>query len=326
MIDPGAYLELVRREYLADFLRAGGASVKVAVPLDGVSPEDVHARLRRAAEDEGFTYAAVDASEVRAHMIDRVFHEIAHQIDWDRHARHFCGQAFGRLGLRVPSDEGSLTVEAVAELNQYDAGELRRELNRDLQRRILQDYELAQEFRIAMIRLCQAQVNQTDFAQADRENVLAWLKGELRLISALKQALIFQKIGRHNARHMLVSLTRWLPKTGSNGLVLDLDIRRCAVPRRPPDDQTVYYSKAATLDLYELLRQLIDGTDELRSCFVFVLAASELISDPRRGVDSYLALKTRIWDEVRDRRRANPLAALVRLSEPIAGEVASLGR
>lgn len=326
MIDPETYLELVRREYLADFLRAGGASVKVAVPLDGVSPADVHARLRRAAEGGGFTYAFVDASEVKAHMIDRVFHEIAHQIEWDRHARHFCTKAFGRLGLRVPPDESPLTIETVAELNQYDKGELRRELNRDLQGNILQDYELAHEFRIAMIRLCQAQVDERGYTKADRENVLAWLKGELRLISALKEATIFQKIARHNARHMLVSLTRWLPKTGSAGLVLDLDIRRCAVPRRPPDDPTVYYSKAATLDLYELLRQLIDGTDELRSCFVFVLAAPELLSDPRRGVDSYLALKTRIWDEVRDRRRANPLAALVRLSEPTVGEVESRGR
>lgn len=320
------YLDFVQREYLSDFIRAGGAAVKFAVPLDGVSPEALHVRLREAAEDEGITYVSVDASEVRAHMIDRVFHEVAHQIDWDRHARSFCRQALGRLGLRVPSEEEPLAIAAVAELNGYDAGELRRDLNQDLQRTVLQDYELAQEFRIAMIRLCQAQVDDSDYAQADRESVLAWLKGELRLISALKQALIFQKVARHNARHMLVSLTRWLPKTGSNGLLLDLDVRRCAIPRRPPDDPTVYYTKAAALDLYEVLRQLIDGTDELRSCFVFVLAAPEFLSDPRRGVDAYLALKTRISDEVRDRHRPNPLGALMRLSEPASTEEVGGGR
>jgi hypothetical protein len=314
MIDLGTYIdEVVRREYLADFIRAGGASVKVAVPLDGVSPADVHEDLRRAAKDEGYSYAYVDASEVRADKIDRVFHEIARQIDWDRHTRDVCTRAYADLGLRVPA-ESPITVDAVAEANRYDAVELRLELNRDLQRRILQDYELAQEFRIAVARLCQAQVDQSEYAQINRQNVLAWLTGELRPISALKQATIFQKIGRHNARHMLVSLTRWLPKAGGAGLVLDLDIRRCSTSRRPPEDQTVYYSKAATLDLYELVRQLIDGTDELRSCLVFVVVAQEFLSDPHRGVDKYKPLMTRISDEVRDRRRPNPLATLVRLA------------
>lgn len=144
MIDPGAYLELVRHEYLADFIRAGGACVKVAVPLDGVSPEAVHAQLKQVAEDEGFTYAFLDASEVKAHMIDRVFHGIAHQINWDRHAWHACAQALERLGLRPPAD-GSLTVEAIAGHNRYDPGELRRDINRDLQEHVLKDYELAQE-------------------------------------------------------------------------------------------------------------------------------------------------------------------------------------
>ena len=33
--------------------------------------------------------------------------------------------------------------------------------------------------------------------------VLDWLRGDLRQISALKSALIFRRVGRHNARHML---------------------------------------------------------------------------------------------------------------------------
>lgn len=321
MICPSDYLEFVRQEYLADFISGGGASVKIAVPLEGASPVALHSSLRQAAREESFTYVFVDASEARLHMIDKVFHEIARQIDWDAQARRFCREALGRLRFRLPPDGSQLTLAAVAELNDFDSGELRIAFERELQERILRDYDLAQEFRIAMIRLCLAQVDPTDYTRADREAVLAWLKGELRLISALKQATIFQKIARHNARHMLVSLTRWLPKTGSAGLVLDLDIRRCAVPRRPPDDASIYYSKAATLDLYEVLRQLIDGTDELSSCFVFVLAAPEFLSDPGRGIDAYTALKMRVWDEVRDRRRANPLAALVRLSEAACDEV-----
>jgi hypothetical protein len=39
----------------------------------------------------------------------------------------------------------------------------------------------------------------------------------------------------------------------------------------------------------------------------------ELMTDESRGLPAYTALQLRVADEVRDRRRANPFAALVRL-------------
>ena len=83
---------------------------------------------------------------------------------------------------------------------------------------------------------------------------------------------------------------------------------RCAVSKRPPEATASIYTKAACLDVYELLRQLIDATDELASCFVLVTTAPETLIDPKRGIEhNYPALKMRIWNEVRDRQRANPL-------------------
>ena len=51
--------------------------------------------------------------------------------------------------------------------------------------------------------------------------VLEWLTGVLRRISALKDALIFQKITRANARHMLVSLAQvgWIREWGGRFVV-----------------------------------------------------------------------------------------------------------
>jgi hypothetical protein len=145
-----------------------------------------------------------------------------------------------------------------------------------------------------------------------------WLRGELRLISVLKKALIFQKIARHNARHMLHSLAHWLTVTGRNGLVLALDISRYTEAKRPDQpDGTLYYSAAAAMDAYELLRQFIDATDELESCLVAVVASSEFLDDGPRGLTRYDALRLRILDDVRDRQRQNPYASLIRLS-PVA--------
>jgi hypothetical protein len=44
-----------------------------------------------------------------------------------------------------------------------------------------------------------------------------------------------------------------------------------------------------------------------------VIAAPELLTDESRGLDAYQALKLRIFDEIRDRRRDNPYSSLVRI-------------
>jgi hypothetical protein len=100
------------------------------------------------------------------------------------------------------------------------------------------------------------------------------------------------------------------------GLLLELDIRRLAIARRPPTEERVglYYNKAMVLDTYEVLRQLVDNTDELSHCCVVVVAAPEFLSDPTRGVDAYQALKLRIYDEVHDIHRDNPYSSLIRLA------------
>jgi hypothetical protein len=98
-------------------------------------------------------------------------------------------------------------------------------------------------------------------------------------------------------------------------LVLDIDLARLAVGRRPPVEQRegVYYSKPAVLDAYEVLRQLIDATDALTAAMVVVVVPPELLTDEVRGLPAYSALHLRVADEVRDRRRPNPYAGLVRL-------------
>ena len=92
-------------------------------------------------------------------------------------------------------------------------------------------------------------------------------------------------------------------------------MRRFGFARRPQLDERhgLYYTKAALLDGYEMLRQLVDNTDELSHCCVLVVAAPEFTTDANRGVDAYQALKLRIHDEVRDRNRDNPFSSLVRV-------------
>jgi hypothetical protein len=55
------YLEFLSKEYLAGFIRHGGAAVKVVVAGDDDVAARFHAGLAADAAAEGFVYAAVDA-------------------------------------------------------------------------------------------------------------------------------------------------------------------------------------------------------------------------------------------------------------------------
>jgi len=306
------WLSVIRREYLEDFVPAGGAAVKFVVPYPPISQERLRDGLRMVAEASGFQFAFVDSASTRIHLIDRLFHDVARQISWDDLAFAYLARLLPRLGYRLPDDRNRLNLSELAELNERAEPALRQDIRREIEQGVFRDYEMAQEFRLAMVGLCRSLLD-PGYDQAPGA-IKDWLLGDPVRISSLKPALIFQKITRHNARHMLLSLTHWLKLAGKKGLVLGLDVARYAQAVRPAQrDESNHYSTAAALDAYEVLRQLIDGTDELESCFIAVMAGQEFLTDERRGMRGYQALYYRIADEVHDRYMVNPLASLVRL-------------
>jgi P-loop Domain of unknown function (DUF2791) len=315
-VSPEEWVAVIEREYLATYVRTGGAAVKFAAASTDAGRAELRERLVATAEAHGFQVARLDASEVRLHLIDRLFHAVGRQVDWDGLARAYLEQLLRARGLRLPPAPEPLAAARLAELNAAPEVLLRAELRRTLEHQLFDDYAMSRDFRLAMLHLCAAHLDPTDNPALEAA-IKAWLRGELRLLSEVKRALIFQKIARHNARHMLFSLAHWLTLTGKSGLLLVLDIARYAEAVRPAERGAGnYYSTSATMDLYEMLRQLIDATDEVQACFVAVLVGPDFLQlqNDRRGVRSYQALYFRIWDEVYDRKRENPFSCLVRIA------------
>src|SRR6266540_40167 len=247
------YLEFLRKEYLADFIRRGGASVKVAVVGGDRVAERFHTGLAAAATAEGYLFAAVDAASVRVHLIDQLFFAVARQVDWHALAASAVRAAYdaaafpvpdvavldaSAVGSGAPASTGGLAVTTVATSYDVNPRELYRSVRRQLEQALLAGAGLAHEFRLAMLRLCQAELGAGDVDAAERD---------------------------------------------------------------------------AVLDAYEVVRQLIDATDNLSSVLMAVVVPPELVTDEVRGLPAYSALQLRVADEVRDRRRTNPYAALVRL-------------
>lgn len=311
---PEEWVTVVGHEYLASYVREGGAAVKFAAASTDAGRAELRQRLATAAETYGFQLAHVDAADVRLHLADQLFYAVARQVDWDGLARAYLEHLLRARGLRLPPGSERLSVARLAELNAAPADPLRADLRRALERELFEDYAMTREFRLAMLALCTAQLDPTD-NPALEASIKAWLRGELRLISEVKRALVFRRINRYTARHILFSLAHCLTLAGRSGLVLVLDIARYAeVVRTAERSAGHYYSMAATMDLYESLRELIDATDEAHACFVGVLTGPDFLQDDRRGVRSYQALFFRIWDEVYDRNRENPFSCLTRIA------------
>lgn len=308
------YLRFLEDNYLADYVRDGGASVRFVVPGSDEVAGRWHDGLAAAAEGTGYLYCRVDAETTRVHLMHELFGAVSRQLDWTALVRQTVRSAYASLGLPAAESE-ALTVAAVSRHHDVDPRELQRDVRRALESSLLSAVRLPREFRLALLRLAQAQLGTAVVEAAEREAVLAWLRVEPVAVRALRSSLIYSRINRHNARAVLAGLTDFLPSVGVPGLVLDLDVARLAVVRRPPVEQRsgIYYSKAATLDAYEVLRQLIDATDRLRQVLIAVALPPELLTDDGRGLPAYSALHLRVMDEVRDRRRSNPFAALMRL-------------
>ncbi|MBO0834464.1 MAG: DUF2791 family P-loop domain-containing protein [Actinobacteria bacterium] len=307
------YARFLAREYVAGYLPAGGASVKVAVVGDGGAYDRLTAGLTSIAAENRAMHVPISAESTRVHMIDQIFLAISRAVDWEAVAAAHVRAAYAESAFPAPGSD--LSVTAVARHHDVDSRELYRSVRRLLERSLLSDPAIAPEMGRAVLRLAQAQLSGGDVDDAERHAVLGWLHGELKSITALKSALIFSRIGRHNARAMIISTAALLQSSGYRGLVVQLDLARLAEARRPPAQlrSGEYYSKAAVLDAYEVLRQFIDATDELRGVLVIATVPPELMTDESRGLPAYSALYLRVADEVRDRRRANPFAALVRL-------------
>ncbi|HVC81742.1 MAG TPA: BREX system ATP-binding domain-containing protein [Chloroflexota bacterium] len=306
---------VLERDYLSTFVPAGGAAVKFAITAAFAPAADIGGYLEPLADRHDLAYFSLDGATTRLHMIDQLFHALARQVDWDGLAGALVRQLLAADGFVLPAPPEPCHYGRIAELSGTSEPEVRRRTRTLLHEKVEQDYAMTREFRLAMLRLCQAALEPSAAELPEISAIHGWLRGELRQVSLLKPAGIFQKIGRHLARDMFLSLAHWLRLTGKRGTLLVLDITRYSLERRSSEpDGLLFYSTTAVVDVYEVLRQFIDACDELEGCLIITIAPTAFLTDEKRGLAKYTALRLRIWDEVRDRQRANPLSSLVRLA------------
>jgi hypothetical protein len=308
------WLEVVDRFYLSDFIMSGGSAFKLLLTRTDEQSVETLRELRQLAEKRGYLYVQVSAAETRVDRIDQVFFAVARQIDWDSLTAVEAGEFLRQHGYNRPEGTSLSDIEAIAEASGCTSNEFHSELRRATKREIVEDRAMCKEFRTALAHLRNAQFFPRDVSPSDTETLGGWLRGEKVSMAALRDLHIYSKIGRHNARDMLRALAHWLSKSLGRGLVIGLDLSALLVvtPRGEDAGMALRYSRSALMDAYEVLRQLIDETDEITHCLVCAVAPSRIETDEKRSIFSYYALQSRLFNEVHDLGRQNLLAAMIR--------------
>lgn len=301
------WLGILAQEYLAGFIPAGGGAVKFAV----VGPERMPVITRvlgEAGSRHGLMAVQISAVTTRVHMLHDLFFAIARQLPWERLLQHQLEEIFTRRGYAWPHPGQPVPLARLAEVHGIALALLERSRDQWLSEEIWDQAALAQDFRSALMRLC---LDRLGAESGAAEPVMQWLRGELGAIGALRDVQIFARINRHNARAMLSSVCHWVRRAGARGLMVTLDLRQ-VLHAGALEDGALRYSPAATMDAFEVLRELIDDIDRLPGFFLLVLADDALAAgEGKRSLDQYVALKARIWPDVHAGGRQNPVAPLV---------------
>ncbi|MFQ6028982.1 MAG: hypothetical protein ACE5Q6_15990, partial [Dehalococcoidia bacterium] len=150
------WIPVLRQSYLQGFIKNGGATVKFAVPRETADQQELFQELEHVATAEDFVYISVDAATTRVHLVDQIFHAVAKRIPWDDLAYNFLCKTLKDSSYLVPADPAEFSLAKVADLNGLDVGQMRAIINNRLRENLYRDHEMTEDFRVAMLKLCQA--------------------------------------------------------------------------------------------------------------------------------------------------------------------------
>ena len=292
-MSPQEWLKVLKAAYLQGFIRQGGSSVKFVVVEDAQDTKAVVSGVGALAREEDFVTIEADSRKTKVQLIDLLFQEIAKQVDWDILAFTCVQKLFRENDHKIPDEREACSWGFLASLNDCDEATLQRDVNSWLERSLFQDFAMSREFRLAMIQLCLSQLDPSGRKSKEVGAIQSWLRGELKQMAALKKLLIFQKVTRSNARDLIASFAHWVRLLGKSGVVLTIDISAFMGKKRT-DSKSMSYSPSAVMDAYEMLRQFIDGSDDMEGLLLVVVTPKDFLTDQRLGLNRYEALKLRI--------------------------------
>ena len=160
-IASGAWLEIVKKEYLESFIKDGGSAIKFVVPMEGEIRASLEDQLINAAKQMEYIAMRVSSAETRIHMIDQLFFRIAEQVPWRLLSERVNLRLASEAGFLPPEEEGADSfIARLASANSMMPGLLKNQLQVSISEKVWPQRSLAKEFRIAVTHLCIAEMSE----------------------------------------------------------------------------------------------------------------------------------------------------------------------
>lgn len=292
-----------------------------------------------------------DGKRPAYHQIDQFFFGVTRTVDWKAWATLEVKAYLSNQGMEVPEGCALSDLDRIASHNGRDTSDLINQFQSGLATPRIKDRTLSLEFRSALVALARAQLLPEEVTPTTEQVLLGWLRGKSVPggAAALKRIQIYGRIDKSTGRSMFASFCRWFSHFERGGILVTLDLRpyertrprRAALTERTlervrklaaeeasaaeieallaeadREQERNVYGKVAYLEMLQLLRRFVDEISNYNRFVLVVLSTLDFYSeDSPRNYTQYLALQTRIGQEVHDVTRENPLAALVHLGE-----------
>ncbi len=314
-IDYTYWLDHIKREYLNCYIPSGGASIRIAIGDNDTITNSINS-LASHAKSTGYHCVLINTAVTRIQHIHNIYFEAANSIDWIYQTQLYAALLLDNRGI-IRYGASLCDIDQLAALNHRDPRDMSREIKDIIYCDVTKNYAYCREFRWLLTALVSAVFFPSDFCESELDNLIAWATGhDCYILPLKKRFLIYQRISRSNARHMLRSLSAFLGAVNGHGLIVIIDATSLFWKRSHSEtNPTIRYTKAAIIDTFGSFRCFIDDIDEFSNFALFVFCEPSLIDGGNSSVQElYTALYSRIVNEVHGSKRDNPLNLLVSLS------------
>ena len=308
--------------YLSSYIPGGGSRIQFLTGRQGSGK--THMLDYFLGRAKNYKTVSFSARNVWIHDFKEIFFEVLRQCDLEECLRR-CGETIVReLGYSPDEYTGCFTdyLASQGALDPVTKRELRLQLNRMFLHNPLMD----NNFACASALLAGGQLGHPLLEEPAREALLGWLSGrkDVKLSVLRGLGLSPVRIAKHNARHMLRSLTEVIKMAGYDGLIVAIDDLDMLISADSLAE--IRYTRLKREDVYESIRELIDEIDTLRHVFFLFAFNRKLIDDDACGIKSYQALWMRIQNEIQSDRlnRFSNMIDLDRLPVYDVGSVMAL--
>lgn len=284
--------------YLSEYIRRGGSRIQFLTGGSGSGKTHmIEYFLSRAGNYKTVSFSA---RKVWIHDFKEIFFEVVRQCDIEGCLRQ-CGESIIKeLGYSADEYSGSFTDYLTFKgLNEPIT---RREIRLQLDKMFMHNPLIDSNFAYTCALLAGGQLGHPLLEEPARAALLGWLGGnnEVKLATLRNIGLSPVRIAKHNARHMLRSLTEVIKLAGYDGLIVAIDDLDVLVSQDSLEE--IRYTKLKRDEVYESMRELIDEIDTLRNIFFLFSFDRKLLGDDVRGIKSYQALWFRIQNEIQSER------------------------